>query len=272
MSSLVYRFDDFSREGSGSYICQLVRKRRLTDIPHRHDFYEIVYILRGGAIQSVNGKRVEMTENTLTLLRPSDVHFFLSQTENLAVVSLSVRSEELYSLCAVFEPELSARIDGEAQPRLVTGSPILAYLSPERADSLYGEGEYDRKLLLLSFIRSYLESESGAPEADSVERAMAGLRSDEELRCGVDALVKASGYSRSHLARLVRERYGVSLKKHINELRLSRAYSELLLTDKCAEEIAEQVGFQSFSHFSKIFKERYGRTPASVRRGRHGII
>ena len=41
-------------------------------------------------------------------------------------------------------------------------------------------------------------------------------------------------------------------------------------TENGAEEISEEIGFKSFSHFNKIFKEKYGITPSLLRKS-HGI-
>ena len=38
------------------------------------------------------------------------------------------------------------------------------------------------------------------------------------------------------------------------------------MTDMPMEEIGENVGYASFSHFNKIFKEKYGITPSLARK------
>jgi AraC-like DNA-binding protein len=41
----------------------------------------------------------------------------------------------------------------------------------------------------------------------------------------------------------------------------------MILTNKSAEAIAEELGFSSFSHFNKIFKAQTGITPRQFRDG-----
>ena len=60
----------------------------------------------------------------------------------------------------------------------------------------------------------------------------------------------------------------MTLHQYVTNLRLERAKEELLMTTKSAEEISEEVGYASFSHFQKIFKKKYGVTPAVWRKKR----
>lgn len=55
-------------------------------------------------------------------------------------------------------------------------------------------------------------------------------------------------------------------KQYINELRLQKAYNCIVLTQKSVEDISEELGFASYSHFNKIFKARFYITPGALRK------
>ena len=264
MSCPIYRFDLIAGEGR-SYYFQKVKNRRLTRIPHSHDFYEVIYFQRGGGEKLVCGTPLTAREGDLLILRPGDAHYFLSQTDRVAVLSASVRSEEFRRICSVFSAELCDAIDSAATPPLVHGATALSaagYGGRSSAD------EREEKLWLCEALKVYLDL-SDRDDGDGLLAAMERMRSDEHLRCGLPALERESGYSRSHLTRLFRERYGTSPKRYINELRLERARELLISTDIQISEVAEAVGFLSESHFSKVFRERYGIPPATLRRTAH---
>ena len=105
-----------------------------------------------------------------------------------------------------------------------------------------------------------------APIPAELSAAIEEMKKKENLQKGIHAFSALSHYSHSHLARLIKAHFGISLKQYINEMRLQRAYNEIVLTNESAEEIAEGVGFSSFSHFSKIFKKRFSATPAAIRK------
>ncbi|WP_341226544.1 AraC family transcriptional regulator [uncultured Arcticibacterium sp.] len=78
----------------------------------------------------------------------------------------------------------------------------------------------------------------------------------------ISELSKLSGRSLSGFKRDFQEQFGVSPAYWIRSKRLSRAAFLLKNSDKNVSEVAEEVGFESISHFIKLFKETYGKTPA----------
>ena len=97
--------------------------------------------------------------------------------------------------------------------------------------------------------------------------AVEEMKKIENLRNGISAFVTLSNYSQSHLARLVKKQFGMGLKQYINELRLLRAYDDLIWTKESAETISENLGFSSYSHFYRIFKGRFSISPSVLRNG-----
>ncbi|AWV99679.1 AraC family transcriptional regulator [Arcticibacterium luteifluviistationis] len=78
----------------------------------------------------------------------------------------------------------------------------------------------------------------------------------------ISELSKLSGRSLSGFKRDFQEQFGLSPAVWIRSKRLSRAAFLLKNSDKNVSEVAEEVGFESISHFIKLFKETYGKTPA----------
>ncbi|CAM3983826.1 helix-turn-helix transcriptional regulator [Bordetella tumulicola] len=73
-------------------------------------------------------------------------------------------------------------------------------------------------------------------------------------------LARAVGLSEKRLQQIMRDRLGRSVHAQLSEVRLERA-SGLLHAGASVTEVAWDVGFSSLSHFSKIFKARYGISP-----------
>jgi AraC-like DNA-binding protein len=73
------------------------------------------------------------------------------------------------------------------------------------------------------------------------------------------------GMSQSHLRARFQASCGVSLGKHMRELRLERARGLLKMSPARVSEIAEQCGFSSLFSFSRAFKTRYGESPLACR-------
>jgi signal transduction histidine kinase/DNA-binding response OmpR family regulator len=78
-------------------------------------------------------------------------------------------------------------------------------------------------------------------------------------------LCKAIAMSRTQLHRKLKALTGYSTAKYIRIARLIKAKSLLETTNQNIGEIALQVGFKDFSHFSRSFSRRYGINPSETR-------
>jgi transcriptional regulator GlxA family with amidase domain len=78
-------------------------------------------------------------------------------------------------------------------------------------------------------------------------------------------LARRVGLSRRQLERVFQKHLGVSPQRHYRELRLTRARALLIQTNMSAIEVAVACGFQSPSHFSRIYRERFLHSPFEER-------
>ena len=267
MSEVLYEFKNIYKRTQSNYIFQYVKNRKLTDIYHSHDFYEIIYFLQGKATQLVNGKEISFVPNSIILMRPHDKHCFLKQSENIVIVSLSVQSDEFELLSNTYNTSLKSRITNGADPKMYSISHLLPYTSTDFEKLTSNEKEHEFKFLLFCFFKSFIDS---IEEKDSVPKmlayAISEMKKTENLRVGIKAFTAISNYSQSHLSRLIKKFFNLPLKQYINELRLQKAYNCIVFTQNSFEDIADELGFVSYSHFNKIFKTRFYITPGALRK------
>ena len=79
-------------------------------------------------------------------------------------------------------------------------------------------------------------------------------------------LADHAGISVRQLERLFRRYLGCPPKRFYNQLRLQRAQDLLLQSRMSVTEVSTACGFNSMTHFSKLFRERFGLSPTQVRR------
>jgi len=96
---------------------------------------------------------------------------------------------------------------------------------------------------------------------DVVQRAhsLIALRCQEPLN--LPALAAELGVGYSNLRHSFMARVGVSPREHYLNTRIQKSQDLLINTNKSVKEIAEILGFESASHFSKQFKSRVGDSP-----------
>lgn len=81
-------------------------------------------------------------------------------------------------------------------------------------------------------------------------------------------VAKYAGLSRRQIERLFRQHMGRSPARYYLEIRLDRARHLLLQSSLPVVEVAVACGFVSASHFSKCYRELYGKSPQQERAGR----
>ena len=272
MKCVVYEFDRIHMEKKNDYIFQIIKNRKGTEIYHAHNFYEIVLFICGSGEKVVNEQSYIMEQGSVMIFRPGDRHCFSTQTEDAVILSLSVRTDEFERFAALYDAELISSIRKDDRPPAFTLREIFPYAKSAADETVMLDDEYNCKFLLSFFLKSYLDSVHGDGDVPcALARASAEMRKPLNLRDGADAFTSLSGYSRSHLARLVNKYFGMSLNEYINELRMHRAYGDIMFTSKRIEDIAYDVGFSSVSHFNKLIKQRFNATPAALRK-RGGIV
>jgi len=71
--------------------------------------------------------------------------------------------------------------------------------------------------------------------------------------------------TQDYLSRIFKKKTGVGLAEYIIQKRITLAKQLLTQTDSPIGDIAMQLGYASFSHFSKVFKDNTGQTPIIFR-------
>ena len=79
-------------------------------------------------------------------------------------------------------------------------------------------------------------------------------------------LSKELNRSPSQIYRKIRQQTGVSPSVYIRQKRLAQAHEWIKETEETLTLIAQAVGFQHLSYFSRCFRQEYGYTPSSLRK------
>lgn len=263
MNTLFYKFDEILYPKKNGYIFQYLSRRKLSNICHYHDFYEMIYITNGECEQKVNGEKIYMKKDDILFLPPMVSHVFLKQTDNVKIVSLSVKKEEFEHVLKLYSSKsVDDFFDGN-QTILCSSDRTISGLN----NFLFLYDENDCRLLLCSMINMYLHASKDRDKIPkNLVRAIAEMKKPDNLKSGIPAFTRISNYSQSHLAKLMKRYFNMNIHDYILHLRLEKAYEDIVFTKENLEKISENVGYASFSHFNKIFKEKYNITPAALRK------
>lgn len=262
MNLLVYKSTDY--QFYKNYYLQIINSRKLSSDYHSHDFYEIIFLVAGKCTQKINDLSYFMNSGDYVILSPGDSHCFISQSENLTILCLSVTKNEFSKIAYSFDIQHDQL------------SNIVLYSTAEDKKNIYRcaqkclfNSDIRKYKLLLGNFLSRIEHNKQHNAPEILIKLFEQMTALENLSSGIPAMLKISGYSKSHLFRLIKEHTGLSIHDYLLNLRLETAYQFILHTDKPIEQIAESLGYNSLSHFIKIFKTKYNLTPIQLRKSKN---
>ena len=245
---------------------QLVRRRPLLRTVHQHTFFELVCVLNGSCAHELDGIAHGLAAGDAMWIIPGQSHGFRSQSDTVEAASLSVTSVHMAS---------AGILPGEIPAGAFRLSPAgLGYLRElaEQTDLLSGAARTAMADGILHFFagaaaQARCQQTLPAP----LRAAMSAMHTPENLRGGVPAFRALMHFSPAQLCRWTQRYLHESPQSFVLRLRLQTA-CEWLSSDRSLEEIAEFVGFSSYSHFHLQFRQMYGMTPAQMRRKNEGQV
>lgn len=258
---VIYCSTNIPTFNENEYLYQIVKSRILTDIPHAHDFFEIICVLRGSAIHNIDGNNISMQALDFTILSPNNIHYFIKQSNDLELFSLSILPSKFTKFLSTYE--LSFQYGKNYK---ITNS----YFTKE----IYRLPSFPPKKqrLIINTILGYLLSEviiSDPLDSSSIpfnlQVALEKFRRPEYIIGGVKTLAELVGYSQCHLERLIKKYFNKKPIQLIQELRMQLAAEYLRNTSFTIEQIAENIGLASLSQFHSAFKKYFNCTPHRYR-------
>jgi len=244
------------------YYFQLIKDRALTSTKHKHDFFEMFFILNGQATQYLDGKRIVIHAFEFMFLSPENVHYFEESSDDIFVLSLSITADRFTKLLSAIALEPVYGQIYKSKNKHITKEILRIPTVLGAEQSLFMNAIMTD--LFAEIIRSNQPFGDTAPH--TLLSAIEKFREPENIGGGVERLAKLAGYSRMHLSRLIKKHYGKTPIDFICDIRMRLAIEYLEKTSYTIAVIAERVGFTSLSQFHSVFKRYFHCTPNAYRK------
>lgn len=220
-------------------------------------FWRAYFNLSEGAAVRVAGKRHELGPQVLILL-PEEVRFDCIAREGVAHFWVH------FSVTGAWPS-----VTGAVTVSLSSAEQALwTELSEETTDAVAGDAHRLRNqcagLLLMALGKAVnADASSTSPELQAwltwVERSL-------NQALDIPSMAKQAGMGSRAFLNWFKGETGTTPMAYLKGRRVREACRKLRFTTASIERIAEETGFSNRYHFSRVFREKTGRTPADYRR------
>ncbi len=123
------------------------------------------------------------------------------------------------------------------------------------------------RVMTMSFemSRESLDSHSARCTA-GVQNAIQFIEANFHKDITYAQVLTAAGINRTDFSEAFREKYGMTAFRYLSAFRIEIAKKQVAFTNVPVKDIARRCGFKTVQHFTRIFKEFTGETPASYRK------
>ena len=119
----------------------------------------------------------------------------------------------------------------------------------------------------LSILSNQIAIESAAAEPAPVAKAKHFIAQNQDNALCLAAVAKAVNSSTFYFCKLFKRTTGLTFTDYLARVRIEKAKTLLLDPNRRVSEVAYDVGFQSLTHFNRMFRKLVGKSPTAYRRG-----
>ena len=102
-------------------------------------------------------------------------------------------------------------------------------------------------------------------EVPVIKRAKEYIREHQGEKVSLGNVAKAVNMSAFYFCKMFKKAAGINFTDYLSRVRIERAQNLLLNPNLRVSEIAFEVGFQSLTHFNRVFKKITGQSPTDFR-------
>jgi len=244
-----------------------------------HNFWECLYVLEGAVCVSADERVYNLMRGEIIFHKPLEFHKFIVDSTNGADLLIFSFSAE-----GPLTDWLRNKVFrlSDTQIRLIKSMLSYAYakaaeldhsqdtfhylLKPFRHHSCYSQmlTAYLYQLFLSLADEGTIASVSSSPDVTIFSHAIGYLNRNLHTQPSVVEIAQSCNVSESSLKRIFEKYAGISVHKYLIKLKI-KAAMELLQNGESVSIVAEKLGFNSQSYFSKAFKRETGINPSTFK-------
>ena len=231
---------------------------------HFHKNYEIIYVIEGTAVCSINNKTRTISEGDFAFCLSNEVHAIKSSGE--AKIWIGVFSEDFIHEFKKYQKNKEGK--------------DFVFRCPESLMKYLRENLIKRELSDVFVIKSCLYAlcseylrqiplvEKEGKQAEIMSDVVEYVEKNYKSTPSLSELAENLGYEYCYFSKIFNRMFSMSFNEYLNTYRFNEACAMLTTTDMPITEVAYESGFKSIRSFNNTFKRLAGLSPSEYRKTR----
>ncbi|OHE41443.1 MAG: hypothetical protein A2Y16_05225 [Tenericutes bacterium GWF2_57_13] len=242
---------------------------------HYHNHYEIFIVTEGKTTHVLNGHESVLSKNTMYLIVPDDLHQFTPIPESRSQhINLAVTVEKLELICQALSIDLNAFVENPVHATTLNEEQFGFFLN--RAEQLnLAKGNAEKPisaLIILEMItqaliilyKNIVTAKTQYPEW--FHQLINQMHSPKIFTASAKEIYQLCHYSPPMILKYFKMYTGDTIVSYFTKIKMNYACNLFQTTNFKTLEIAARLGYDSLSHFNKVFKNYTGQSPSQYRK------
>lgn len=258
-----------ARTGADGSIDHIVRDIQQRVNMNGEKFFLCLYVVSGN--MSLTDYAGEEFATGSGFLISGDVKMPKVVARNCSFRILCIWDELLRESCDYLSDDLYEEIANEKSP-IFFSMPIENVFCFENLFDTFFNSEKEYQIILSRGIVSVLTSLIIHPKGTDYEqypsiikKILSILNSMPKIMDGIPQEIYELGYSKNYICRIFRKYMGMTITNYITDRKLKHSITLFNSYHASVAEVCEALNIESVPYFTKIFKQKFGITPAKYR-------
>jgi AraC-like DNA-binding protein len=252
---------------------------------NRNNYFELIYIIDGTGIQSVNKNKFNYRKGNLFLLTPEDIYsfdintatqFFFLRFNEYYINTRSAKDKEAVQSLEYILLNASHRpgciLKNKADKPLIAS--LIESIIRENTNQQLYHGKIIEQIVhtIITIVARNIalklpknvKENTGEAVLDLLHYIQQNIFEPKNLKA--EKLSKHFGISLNYLGRYFKKQTGETMQQYISNYKLRLIETRLLHSDMRINEIAYELNYTDESHLNRAFKKHKGVSPSEFRK------
>lgn len=242
-------------------------------VVHRHNYYEVMFFVKGGGYQLIDFDNVPIVDNSCYLIKPRQVHLVKREEEAdgflIQFFNTSFFTEDVSSLLTLqYHSDIKVIFENNKflTDKSISYLNLISNIIKERSDFYKQKSIHLLSTLLYELEECVIKKDSLNTTNDRSLIRFTELVNQNLNTKTVNEYAEKLNITSKKLTDVVKSNYGVTPLKFIHNAVLLEIKRDLMFKDTNLKEISFNYNFDSPSNFSLFVKKNTGLSPSDLQK------